>query len=70
MRNRFIDRGDLPATLSVSEVASYLGVSVGTANSLMKSENFPSYRVNSRILVSKEDFLGWIDSQKNKRKGD
>lgn len=62
---RYRDSNDLPANLGIDEVASFLGVSRSTAYGMMRNSTFPSYRINSRLLVSKEDLLNWIEKQKN-----
>ena len=64
MRERkFKSYEDLPLTLSAPEVAEVLGISRAAAYELVRSREFPSLKVGTRILVPKEKFIRWIDEQ-------
>ena len=54
---------ELPLMLSVSEVASVLGISRAGAYELVRSNGFPSLKIGSRIVIPKDKLLGWIDAQ-------
>ena len=54
---------ELPLMLSVPEVAAVLGISRAGAYELVRSEGFPALKIGSRIVVPKEKFIGWIDTQ-------
>lgn len=54
---------ELPLMLSVSEVAAVLGISRAGAYELARSAGFPALKIGSRIIVPKEKFIGWIDTQ-------
>lgn len=54
---------ELPLMLSVPEVTAALGISRAGAYELVRSEGFPSLKIGSRIVVPKERFIGWIDTQ-------
>lgn len=54
---------ELPLMLSVPEVAAILGISRAGAYELVRTEGFPALKIGSRIVVPKENFLGWIDTQ-------
>ena len=56
---------ELPLMLSVLEVAAVLGISRAGAYELVRSEGFSALKIGSRIVVPKEKFIGWIDSQIN-----
>ena len=56
---------ELPLMLSVPEVAAVLGISRAGAYELARSEGFPTLKIGSRIVVPKEKFVQWIDSQIN-----
>lgn len=56
---------ELPLMLSVPEVAAVLGISRAGAYELARSEGFPALKIGSRIVVPKEKFVQWIDSQIN-----
>ena len=55
--------GDLPITLSVEDVASYLGISRVGAYNLSHAKGFPSMRIGKRILIPRERFLEWLDKK-------
>ena len=54
---------ELPLMLSVPEVAAVLGISRAGAYELVRSEGFPSLKIGSRIVVPKEKFIDWVNSQ-------
>ena len=54
---------DLPLFLNASLVAQVLGVSPSTAYELMHDPGFPVLRVGSRMVVPKEKFAQWVDTQ-------
>ena len=56
---------ELPLMLSVPEVAAVLGISRAGGYELARSEGFPTLKIGSRIVVPKEKFVQWIDSQIN-----
>ena len=56
---------ELPLMLSVPEVAAVRGISRAGAYELARSEGFPALKIGSRIVVPKEKFVQWIDSQIN-----
>ena len=55
--------GELPITLSVEDVASYLGISRVGAYTLCHLKGFPSMRIGKRILIPRDRFLEWIDQR-------
>ena len=54
---------ELPLFLNANLVSRVLGVSVSTAYELMHEPGFPVLRVGSRMVVSKEKFVEWVDAQ-------
>ena len=54
---------DLPAMLSISQVASALNISRSSAYELAHCKNFPSMLIGSRILVPKDRLMAWIDNK-------
>lgn len=44
-------------------LAAGLGISRAGAYELVRSEGFPALKIGSRIVVPKEKFIGWIDTQ-------
>ncbi len=54
---------DLPNVLNATQLARTLGISRAGAYNLMNSKGFPTLRVGSRKLVSKQHLAEWIDRQ-------
>lgn len=54
---------ELPLMLTVLDVVSVLSVSRARAYELAHSEEFPALKVGSRIVISKDKFLRWIEKQ-------
>ncbi len=54
---------ELPLMLSVPEVAAVLGISRARAYELARREDFPALKIGSRIVVPKEKFIRWVESQ-------
>lgn len=54
---------ELPLFLNAEIVGKVLGVSSTTAYELMHNEDFPSLRIGSRLIVAKEKFIEWVNSQ-------
>ena len=61
-KTKYINYDDLPLMLSVPDVASVLGISRAGAYELVRSDGFPSLRIGSRIVVPKEKFIDWINT--------
>ena len=54
---------ELPLFLNAELVAKTLGIAPSSAYELMHEASFPALRVGSRIVVPKEKFCQWIESQ-------
>ena len=54
---------DLPLMLSVPQVAAVLGISRAGAYELARSDGFPSLTIGSRIVISKDRFIAWINEK-------
>ena len=54
---------ELPLFLNAELVAKVLGISISSAYELMHEANFLALRVGSRIVVPKEKFCQWVESQ-------
>lgn len=52
---------ELPLMLSVKELATVLGVSRTSAYELTKTKGFPSIKIGSRVVITKEKLIEWID---------
>ncbi len=57
-------------TMSIAEVAEYLGLSLSGATNLFHSEGFPSFRLNGgkRWFVRKTTFEAWLSEQERQRR--
>ena len=52
-----------PLAVSAAEAARLLGVSRPTLYQLLNREDFPSFRVGNRVLVSVAGLQAWIEQQ-------
>ena len=52
--------------LSVTEAATLLGVSRPTVYELIKREDFPSFRIGTRRVISRAGLERWVDEQARK----
>lgn len=50
-------------TYSAPEVAQLLGISRSAAYDLMHREDFPSFAIGRRLLITKDNLLAWLESQ-------
>ena len=62
-RSVYTNYDELPLFLNAGLVAKVLGISISSAYELMHEANFPALRVGSRIVVPKEKFCQWVESQ-------
>ena len=58
-----------PLAVSAAEAARLLGVSRPTLYALLNREDFPSFRVGSRVLVSVAGLQAWIEKQTQEAAG-
>ena len=61
MKNTFTHTNELPFTLSVEEMAAFLGISRVGAYNLCHTKGFPSVRIGKRILIPRDRFLAWLN---------
>ena len=54
---------DLPAMLSIPQVALALNISRTSAYELAHCKNFPAMLIGSRIIVPKDRLVAWIDDK-------
>ena len=57
------DYNELPLFLNAKIVAGLLGISQSSAYELMHEDGFPTLQVGTRLVVPKEQFLRWMQSQ-------
>lgn len=55
-------------TYSVTEAAEALGVSRPTIYELIRREGFPTFKVGSRVLISRQRLAEWVDQQAGKER--
>lgn len=53
----------LPIMLNADVLAQTLGISRAGAYELMHSKGFPTLHIGKRLMVSKDQFIRWIESQ-------
>ena len=53
----------LPLFLNANTVAQVLGVSISSAYELMHETGFPALRIGNRIVVPREKFRRWVETQ-------
>lgn len=58
---------ELPLFLNAGHVANTLGISKTGAYSLMTSETFPSVRIGDRVIVERDKFKEWLDSEAERK---
>lgn len=54
---------ELPLILSASDVAAILGISRAKAYQLFHRLDFPTLKLDKRLLVRRELFFQWLDKQ-------
>ena len=54
---------ELPLFLNAKLIAKVLGVSESSAYELMHSKGFPVIKIGARMVVPKEKFISWIESE-------
>ena len=62
-RSDYTNYDELPLFLNAELVAKVLGISISSACELMHEASFPALRVGSRIVVPKEKFCQWVETQ-------
>ena len=61
--SKYTNYDELPLFLNAAMVSQILGVSPSSAYELMHKDNFPALRVGSRIVVPKDKFCQWVETQ-------
>ena len=62
-QSEFKSYDELPLFLNAKIVAQVLGISAAGAYELLHQESFPVIKIGSRLVVPKEKFLSWVESQ-------
>ena len=62
MKNSMATQFDqLPLMLNAQQIAETPGLSRAGAYELLHSKGFPTLKVGKRLMVSKENFISWIN---------
>ena len=59
---------ELPLMMNMADVAAVLGISRAGAYKLAHSADFPAFQIGRRIVVSRENLLGWLNRQSTEQK--
>ena len=62
-RSVYTNYDELPLFLNAEMVAKVLGISISSAYELMHETGFPALRIGNRIVVPKEKFRRWVETQ-------
>ena len=54
---------ELPLMMNMTDVAAALGISRAGAYKLAHNSDFPAFQIGRRIVVSREKFIAWLNSQ-------
>lgn len=54
---------DMPMMLTITQVAAVLSISRTSAYELAHCKNFPAMLIGSRIVVPRDQLIGWIDEK-------
>lgn len=57
---------ELPELMSVKEVREYLSCSNQKVYALLKSKDFPAFKIGTSYKIRKDDFIIWVNNQKIK----
>ncbi|WP_270443929.1 helix-turn-helix domain-containing protein [Gemmiger formicilis] len=55
---------DLPNVVSPKEVQTYFGISRSTTYRIFHDATFPAFHIGNRLLVRRDELLGWLEQQK------
>ena len=67
-QSKYKSYDDLPLFLNAEMVAAVLGVAPSSAYELMHEPDFPTLRIGNRMVVPKEKFVQWVET--NTKGGD
>ncbi len=59
---RFKSNDELPLIMQAKDVSGYLNISLTCGYYVMKSKGFPVMRIGKRLLVTRENFLKWLEN--------
>ncbi len=56
---------ELPSVLGIKELQGYLGISRAGVYNLLHRADFPTLHLGSRLMVTKENLLTWMQKNTN-----
>ena len=59
---KFKSNDELPLVMNAKDIAGYLGISITSAYYVLNSKDFPVLKIGKRMLVTKDNFLNWLNS--------
>ena len=59
---KYNSNDELPLTMNAKDIAGYLGISLTSAYYVLNSKNFPVLRIGKRMLVTRDNFLKWLNN--------
>ena len=62
-KSKYKSFDELPLMLNAEMVADVLGISRAGAYELMKEEGFPSKWIGKRVIVPKDAFQKWLNTE-------
>jgi predicted DNA-binding transcriptional regulator AlpA len=66
-KSRYKSFDDLPLMLTVPDVSNVLGIGLAHAYEIVRRRDFPTITLGSRIIVPRDKFMMWIDTQADKK---
>ena len=70
MQQKFYHESELPMILPPKVVAELLGISLPFCYDLLRSDEFPGFRINKRWVVTRDALFEWLDKQSHRNKSD
>lgn len=56
---------ELPIVLNMNDLKDFLGISRAGAYNLLHRADFPTLHINSRLMVTKDNLLAWMEKNTN-----
>lgn len=63
VQNQIFSKDQLPMILGADDIAATLGISRAKAYQLFHRADFPTIKIDKRLLVSRDRFFTWLDLQ-------
>lgn len=67
-KEQISSKDQLPMILGADDVSLILGISRAKAYQLFHRKDFPTIKIGKRLLVSRDRFFTWLDSQCQEQK--